>query len=186
MPRWLRRLLGYNDYDLKGRPFKYRYRRRGPEGLIDVREYIRPEEISFELLGLDYKEIYRYLQDRLTYEKDDKRFGLKNYWQTPGQYQMRSGYTGDCEDSALWLASALEKNEIKYRVVLGCYGDYWERRRRRNRINHAWVVVRDKRTRKWMILETTSRTARPIRADRTYRYLPRISFDARQIWVHRV
>ncbi len=173
----LKMIFGSSPYDLEGKAYNSSLRYGG----IHVSYWIVPDQISDELLGLGYKELYSYLQKRLVYVSDQKKYGLKDFWVWPEAYE-KNNFEGDCEDSSIWLASALQKNNIPYRMVLGCHGSYQERKRLKNRINHAWVMVQVKD--KWIILETTSRTAKPIKAGFTFKYVPRYSFTADQVWRH--
>jgi hypothetical protein len=51
-----------------------------------------------------------------------------DFWMNP-DYYVAHGFTGDCEDYALFMASVLENKHIPYRVVLGGYRGQ----------RHAWV-----------------------------------------------
>lgn len=63
------------------------------------------------------------------YKSDQELFGVKDYWQTPIEFEsLRSG---DCEDFALWTWSKLIKLGKDARMTLGSNGYS----------GHAWVTI---------------------------------------------
>ena len=67
-----------------------------------------------------------------TYVSDQEQFGQDDYWANPDWY-LTHGMKGDCEDSALFVASILESKGIKVKIVGG------------------WLTYNNQRTRDWIV-----------------------------------
>lgn len=181
----LRVLFGFrNGYDLAGNPKEYGLWLGGR----DLRAWIEPEKVpAFSSLNAAWS----YLKDNQTYITDEVRFGRREHWQSVEEYQTRTeqydAFAGDCEDSTIWLLSALIKTSYMARGVVGFLGD-WEKRRLRQQgkeepYNHTWVMV-PVHGKQW-IMESTDKKAKLIRADVAPQYIPVYSWNRAEIFVHK-
>ena len=182
-------LLGSrNGYDLKGTLMPFGLWMGGR----DLRKWIEPEKIpdvgaTFveATHRLNLIEAWSYLKAQQTYISDEVKFHAKEHWQSVEEYQ--ADFRGDYEDSAIWLLSALIKHNYAAFGVIGFYGGYWKRRAwlkgKETPYNHVWVMV-------WLsgkpwLLETTDKTAMPIRADVDPQHIPVYSWNRTEVFVHK-
>ena len=176
----LRVLFGFrNGYDLAGNPKEYGLWLGGRE----VRAWIEPEKVwPWHFAGLD--DLWKWLKMRQTYISDETKFHAKEHWQSVEEYQQ--DFQGDCEDSAIWLTSALLRLNYSVRCVVGFLGD-WEKRRRlwqgkEEPYNHVWIMIGHED--KQFIMESTDKKAKLIRADVVPQYIPVYSWNKTEVFVH--
>lgn len=122
---------------------------RQPGEWHEIREFVRPLDPAVQRLysevGPDPWALLDWVNRNIAYRSDNGE-----WWFWPMETLAR--HSGDCDDSALLLASLL-RNFTNAHVVVGTYRDY----------GHAWVQIDGQ------ALETTYTAARPVADPQNYR-----------------
>lgn len=100
---------------------------RWPTRIEEMQDFIRPEEVTYIIKEIDFKEdsleeninqIFE--RTHMSWLSDYKRFGKAEYWQTPRDFLNTKG--GDCEDWAIYLLSLIRQKNSSAK----CYIALWE------------------------------------------------------------
>lgn len=142
--------------------------KRGNGSLIDIRDFIKPEEARDVLVELDFGQkreeekvaaIYQYISEMKNIdEKED-------YWQYPAETLEKGG--GDCEDKVFLLLSVLLEEGIN--DVYAVKGRYLGG-------GHFWVEYKDK------ILNPSRKTVKIISAKKALGYTPFFKFNQKDVY----
>ncbi|MBA7685870.1 hypothetical protein ES703_94299 [subsurface metagenome] len=149
--------LGRRAYHLDG---QYLVSVRYPGQWHDIREFIQPDNPDvlavYSQIGPDAWQLLDYVCRNISYRRD-----VGEFWQTPSE--TLRGY-GDCEDSAILLASLIRAGEApNCYVALGSLGGY----------GHAWCEHNGQ------VMETTYTSARLV--SNLQDYCPYVIFNDREV-----